>query len=89
MADGRRFFICPELYYEDFRKELGEDTHMYVWSDNDGVLGTFEKASKDYGLKDMSISIDDAIRGIDLLDMNEIMKANLLIKVIYLRISES
>lgn len=80
LADGRRFFICPELYYEDFRKELGEDTHMYVWSDNDGVLGTFEKAAKDYGLKDMSISIDDAIRGIDLLDMNEIMKANFINK---------
>lgn len=75
LADGRWFFICPELYYEDFREALGEDAHMYVWSDNEGVFRAFEKASEDYQLSEKTIAIDDGIRGIDLIDMKEIIKA--------------
>ena len=76
LNDGRSFFICPELYYEDFRNELGKDMHMYVWSDNEGVNDTFKKAKEDYELKGKIIAIDDSIRGVDLLDMIDIMKSN-------------
>lgn len=76
LADGSWFFICPELYYEDFRKVLGKDAHMYVWSDNEGVSNAFENASKDYQLNGKTIAIDDGIRGIDLIDMKGIIKAN-------------
>ena len=76
LADGRWFVISPELYYEEWRETLGEEAHIYVWSDNDGVNGTFEKAALDYDLKDKTIAINDGIRGVDLLDMKEIMQAN-------------
>lgn len=76
MKDGRKAFISPELYYEDFRNTLGEDIPMYVWSDNEGVENTFVKIKEDYGLEGKSIAIDDSILGIDLLDMIDIIEAN-------------
>lgn len=76
LADGRWFVISPELYYEVWREALGKEANIYVWSDNDGVNGTFAKVAKDYELADKTISINDGIRGIDLLDMKEIMGAN-------------
>lgn len=76
LKDGREFFICPELYYEDFRNTLGEDMTMFVWTDNDGVNSTFEKVGREYDLKGKKISIDDSIRGIDLLDMIDIIGAD-------------
>lgn len=76
LADGRWFVISPELYYEVWREALGEEAHIYVWSDNEGVNGAFEKVAKDYELEGKTILINDGIRGIDLLDMEGIMKAN-------------
>ena len=75
-SDGSWFFISPELYYEDFRKTLGEEAHMYVWSDNEGVFSVFKKAAKDYKLEGKIIAINDGIRAIDLLDMQKVMKSN-------------
>lgn len=75
-ADGSLFFICPELYYEDFRNTLGEDITMLVWGDNDGVNDTFKKVRDEYELEGKIIGIDDSIRGIDLLDMIGLIKAN-------------
>lgn len=76
LKDGKRIFISPELYYEDFKNTLGEDVEMYVWGDGEGVNSTFKKIKNKYGLEGLTIAIDDRIRGIDLLDMTEIIKAN-------------
>jgi len=74
LADGRWFFICPELYYEEVRGALGEEAHIYVWSDGEGVLGCFEKAQADYNLNGKSMAINEGVRAIDLIDMSEYMK---------------
>lgn len=76
LKDGRKVFVSPELYYEDFRNILGEDMDIYVWGDNEGVNSTFEKLKKEYDLEGKTIAIDDSIRGIDLLDMMDIIKAD-------------
>ncbi len=75
-SDGSWFFISPELYYEEFRNKLGEKAHIYVWSDNDGVDGVFEKATKEYELEGKTIAVNAGIRAIDLIDMKQIMKSN-------------
>lgn len=75
LKDGRKLFISPELYYEDFRKSLGGDMPIYVWSDGDGVNPTFAKIKDDYSLEGVKIAIDDSIRGIDLLDMMAIIRS--------------
>lgn len=76
LKDGRKAFISPELYYEDFRNTLGEDMNIYVWGDNEGINTTFTKLKEEYDLEGKTIAIDDSIRGIDLLDMIDIIKAN-------------
>lgn len=75
LSDGRWFFICPELYYEEVREALGEEAHIYKWSDGEGVLGCFEKAQKDYDLNRMTIAVNEGIRAIDLIDMEDYIKA--------------
>ena len=76
LADGRWFFISPELYYEENREAFGEEAHIYVWGDNDGVNGTFKKAALEYELEGRTIAINDGIRGVDLLDLMDYTKAN-------------
>lgn len=76
LKDGRKVFISPELYYEEFRNILGKDMDIYVWGDNQGVNSTFEKLKETYNLEGKTIAIDDSIRGIDLLDMMDIIKAD-------------
>lgn len=75
LKDQRKLFISPELYYEDFRRTLGEDIPIYIWSDGEGVEKTFERIGREFGLEGRRIAIDDSIRGVDLIDMTEIMKA--------------
>ncbi len=73
LTDGRWFFICPELYYEEVREALGEEAHIYIWSDAVGVLGSFEKAAVDYELNGKVIAVNDGVRAIDLIDMENII----------------
>ncbi len=74
-ANNDVFFICPELYYEDFRNTLGDNIDMLVWGDNEGVNDTFALVRDKYDLEGKVIGIDDSIRGIDLLDMIDIIGA--------------
>ncbi|HYF82170.1 MAG TPA: Xaa-Pro peptidase family protein [Clostridia bacterium] len=73
LTDGRWFFICPELYYEDVREALGEEAHIYIWTDAGGVLESFEKAGADYGLDGKTIAVNDGIRAMDLIDMQDMI----------------
>jgi len=75
LSDGRWFFICPELYYEEVREKLGADAHIYVWSDAEGPLGCFQKAGADYCLDGMTIAVNDGVRAVDLIDMGDFIKA--------------
>ncbi len=65
------FFICPQLYYEETRQELGEDADILVWKDSEGFLKAIEEANKRYGLEGAAIGINDAIRGIDMLAIKD------------------
>jgi len=76
LSDGRWFFISPELYYEEVREALGEEAHIYRWSDGEGVLGCFEKAQEDYNLNGKTLAINDGVRAIDLIDMSHYIKAD-------------
>ncbi|MFA7573304.1 MAG: aminopeptidase P family protein [Lutispora sp.] len=73
LSDGRWFFICPELYYEDVRQALGQEAHIYIWSDTTGVMGAFERAEHDYKLQGKTIAVNDGIRAIDLIDMQRVI----------------
>jgi Xaa-Pro dipeptidase len=73
LADKRYFYICPELYYEETREALGENTDIFVWSDSEGFLAAIGKSDKKYELKKKIIGVNDAIRAVDLLDIQDVM----------------
>lgn len=75
LSNGDTFFICPELYYEDFKNSLG-DINIYIWSDNEGVNQLFEKIRKIYNLENKDFAVDSSIRAIDLIDMKNIIGCN-------------
>jgi len=69
LSDGRAFYIIPELYYEETREGLGSEADIFVWSDTDGFLSAICKARDKYGIRGMSVGVNDGIRAVDLLDM--------------------
>lgn len=70
-SDGKAFYIIPELYYEEAREKLGNDSKIYVWSDSDGFLSAIGQARDEYGIRGMTIGVNDGVRAVDLLDMKE------------------
>lgn len=79
LKDKRYFYICPELYYEETRELLGEDAHIFIWSDTDGFLKAIKEAANYYNLKNIKIGVNDAIRAIDILEIENAIKAKFFI----------
>ena len=71
LADGRYFYIIPELYYEEAREKLGSESKIYVWSDSDGFLSAVNSAKSEYGMNGTTIGVNNGVRAVDLLDMKE------------------
>lgn len=78
LEDGRHFFICPELYYEETRQAYGEQGKIFVWSDSEGFLKSIVKANDFYHLENMNIGVNDVIRAIDMIAIQGIIPANFL-----------
>ncbi|MBA1334762.1 MAG: Aminopeptidase YpdF (MP-, MA-, MS-, AP-, NP- specific) [Firmicutes bacterium] len=78
LKDGRHFFICPELYYEETREALGDDETIFVWSDSDGFLKAIDEANSLYHLEGMNIGVNDVIRAIDMIAIKGVISANFL-----------
>jgi Xaa-Pro dipeptidase len=71
LSDGRYFYISPELYYEETREALGEDADIFVWSDSEGFLTAIGKADNAYAYSNKTIGVNDGIRAVDLLDIQD------------------
>jgi len=78
LKDGRHFFICPQLYYEETRQALGDNERMFVWSDSDGFLKSIEEADQIYHLQGMNIGVNDVIRAIDMIAIQGVISGNFL-----------
>jgi Xaa-Pro dipeptidase len=75
LSDGRCFYICPALYREDALLNMGSDIKMYVWDDSSGFLSAVVTARDEFDLYNKKIAVNDSIRAIDLLDMEDIVDA--------------
>lgn len=73
LADKRCFYICPSLYYEETVNTLGEDSKIYVWDDTSGFLSALDKAKTEYGLVGKRIAVNEGIRAIDMLDLQDFL----------------
>lgn len=79
LKDGHFFHICPELYEEETREALGPDADMFVWSDTDGFLTAVHAANRSYHVDGMTIGINDAVRAVDLLSLQTVLRATFMI----------
>jgi Xaa-Pro dipeptidase len=71
LGDGSFFHIIPELYYEEAREKLGKESEIYVWSDSEGFLAAVKRAKSEYGIGGMTIGVNDGVRAVDMIDMQE------------------
>lgn len=74
--NGSFFLVVPELSYEEAREKLGEESQIYKWSDSEGFLTAINRAKNDYGIKNMTIGVNDGIRAVDMLDMRQCLDVN-------------
>lgn len=76
LADGSFFHIVPELYYEEAREKLGSEAEIYRWSDSDGFLSAVKLAESKHGISDITVGVNDGLRAVDLLDMEECLNVS-------------
>ena len=75
LSNGEYFHISPQLYLEEAEKCLDSRTEIFMWRDSDIFLDAIRVASQKYHLDGKTIAINNAIRGIDLIDIKEILNA--------------
>src|SRR5665648_253243 len=75
LSNGECFYISPQLYLEEAEKCLDNRTEIFMWMDSDIFLDAIEVASHKYHLNGKTIAINNAIRGIDLIDIKKILNA--------------
>src|SRR5665648_3092 len=75
LSNGECFYISPQLYLEEAEKCLDNRTEIFMWMDSDIFLDAIEVARHKYHLNGKTIAINNAIRGIDLIDIKKILNA--------------
>jgi len=75
LSNGEYFHISPQIYFEEAEKSLDNRTEIFMWKDSDIFLDAIRIANQKYHLNGKTIAINNAIRGIDLLDIKEILNA--------------
>lgn len=73
LKDKRYFQISPLLNYEEAKSKYPEDATFYKWADGEGFLDTVKRSFEDFGLIGKRIGVNETIRGIDVLDFQELM----------------
>lgn len=73
LQDRRYFHIAPMINAEEARIKYTEGTNFYVWSDGEGFLETVKTAFDDYDLLDKTVGVNETIRGIDVIDFQEML----------------
>jgi len=75
LKDKRYFHISPLLNYEEASHKYPENSVFYKWADGDGFLDTVMKSFEDFGLSSGKIGVNETIRGIDVIDFQNMMDA--------------
>lgn len=69
LQNKKFFYIAPELYYEETRDFLGEETEIITWGDAEGFLKAIREADRKFGLAGKKIGVNDGIRAVDIIDI--------------------
>ncbi|SDK01441.1 M24 family metallopeptidase [Natronincola ferrireducens] len=75
MDNGKKFYIVPEILQEEAIEVLPESTTIVSWADDEYFLKKLSTAVDEFGLNNKVIAVNEGIKAIDLLDIQNIMKA--------------
>lgn len=75
LKDKSYFHIAPMINYEEAKVKYPNDAKFYVWSDGEGFLTTVQKAFKDHQLLNKTVGVNETIRGIDVIDFQNMMNS--------------
>ena len=75
LKDRTYFHIAPLINAEEAKDKYPEEAKFYVWSDGQGFLGSVKRAFEDYDLIGKNIGVNEAIRGIDVIDFQNLIAA--------------
>jgi len=73
LKDRRYFHIVPLINAEEAKDKYPDDAKVYVWSDGEGFLDTVKQSFEDYDLTHKLVGVNEAIRGIDVIDFQAIL----------------
>ena len=73
LKDKRYYHISPMINYEEAKGKYVDGSKFYVWADGDGFLNTVVKSFNDFGLIGKKIGVNHSIRGIDVLDIRDLV----------------
>ncbi len=74
LQDKRYFQISPLINYEEAKSKYPADAKFYRWSDGEGFLKTVKQSFEDYGLIGKRVGVNETIRGIDVIDFQNMME---------------
>jgi Xaa-Pro aminopeptidase len=69
--DGRLCAVSPKLYVEQMRNALGETVEMVVWDDAEWFEKKTVAAFEKWGLRNGRIAVNEGIRAVDMLTLQE------------------
>jgi Xaa-Pro aminopeptidase len=75
LKDQSYFHIAPLINGEEAKDKYPDDAKFYVWSDGEGFLETVKKSFEDHDLIGKTIGINEAVRGIDVIDFQNLFSA--------------
>lgn len=78
LKDRSHYHISPMINYEEAKGKYLEGSKFYIWADGEGFLDTVVKSFNDYSLIGKRIGVNETIRGIDVIDINELVDVKLL-----------
>lgn len=76
LKNGDKFYICPELYLEETEEILNNSIEIFCWSDGEGFIKAIKDASAKYNIKNIKIGINDTLRAVDILEINNFIDTN-------------
>lgn len=76
LKDRSYYHIVPLINAEEAKDKYPEEAKIYVWSDGEGFLDTVKQSFKDFNLSDKTVGVNEAIRGIDVIDFQNMLSSN-------------
>lgn len=71
LQDGRSFCICPRISTQEFQECMPKEIPVLDWQDKDWFYSTLSGAFEKYGLKGKTLAVNDGVRAVDAVEIQQ------------------